>query len=401
MAQASQEFLDPERREEVEEGLVDDLRLLEVDQVPRLLDQQEPGAGDPGGQVRPTSGPVTASSSPVMTRVGTLMEPSTSVVSARAAMPRWAPAMAWGVCSRIRPVTLETTSGRCSRLVSPSSLGSITSGTKSTPSASTRSAIFSRSSLAWSLSAVALVSSRSKPADPVGVAAHEGQGYIAPEGQPAEHHPVEPPVVEEPSRSSASRSIPASSTTWSLAAPNPAGRGRSPGSSGQGLDLGRPHAPVEWEGVQQDQRGPGAAGRGRRGRVGLRGSRPAARLVRWSASSGRQGHPAPGTGGEAPAGEGGAWRPRVEDLQQAAGNPDQDPVGPEHGAGEVGGDVRAAIASSPTMALNGRVPWLAGSASWRRVGRRIPATSSGLATSRARPSQTPTTGSTSKSDTAR
>ena len=47
------------------------------------------------------------------------------------------------------------------------------------------------------------------------------------------------------------------------------------------------------------------------------------------------------------------------------------------------------------------VPWLAGSASWRRVGRRIPATSSGLGVSGARPSQTPTTGSTSKSDTAR
>src|SRR4029450_4137049 len=48
---------DPERGEKVQQRLVDDLRLLQIDQVPRLLDQQETGPGDAGGQVPAGLGP--------------------------------------------------------------------------------------------------------------------------------------------------------------------------------------------------------------------------------------------------------------------------------------------------------------------------------------------------------
>ena len=50
--------------------------------------------------------------------------------------------------------------------------------------------------------------------------------------------------------------------------------------AGQGLDLGGPHAAVEGEGVQQDQRRPGSAGRRRRQRRPRLGRRLRLRLGR-------------------------------------------------------------------------------------------------------------------------
>ena len=101
---------------------------------------------------------------------------------------------------------------------------------------------------------------------------------------------------------------------------------------------------------------------------------------------------------------GGAVDPTDTDGVAAALREAQEEVGLDPSGVRVLGSLdRAylAISSSPRMSPKAMVPWLAGSASWRRVGRRMAATSSGLGVSGARPSQTPTTGSTSKSDTTR
>ena len=90
-----------------------------------------------------------------------------------------------------------------------------------------------------------------EPADPVGVVAQKGQGYIAPEGQPAEHDPVEAAVVQQPEQVIGQQVHAGLLDRLVLRGPEPPQVGDDHlVAAGQGLDLGRPHAPVEREGVQ-------------------------------------------------------------------------------------------------------------------------------------------------------
>ena len=97
-----------------------------------------------------------------------------------AAMARCAQATVAGAAAATRPSRTRTQVGVPRLRSAPSSLGSSSScSTRTEPSASTRTAMRTRLSRAAGWSALALVLDRTRPTDPVGVPAQDGQGDVA------------------------------------------------------------------------------------------------------------------------------------------------------------------------------------------------------------------------------
>ena len=139
------------------------------------------------------------SSSPVTSKVGTLMVFRSEVESGRSAMPRCTWATFSGDILRIMRSAPSTRSGRLSLVVLPSSLGIILSKNGSVPRSKTSAAACKRPALASARIGWRFGVEQSQGSDPSTVPAPELEQHVPSDGNSGERHTSNFRVVEDAS----------------------------------------------------------------------------------------------------------------------------------------------------------------------------------------------------------